>query len=272
MKPPSFEISIRRSLVLAAMISLSAFDNPLNGFLQLIPAVQAARGGARPELTFKGLMPELSGGVAWVNSSPLTTRSLRGRVVLINFWTYTCINSLRALPYAKEWAAKYNSSGLVVIGVHTPEFSFEKMQANVQTATREQNVSFPVVMDNNYEIWRAFSNEYWPAFYLIDAKGRIRYEQFGEGNYVAMELAIRALLKENGSQSTDLPVSEVLGRGIEDPPSADERSPRELYRIPSCRAICITWRIESKRRKSLSPAFETQSQSMGIRRTMESQC
>jgi thiol-disulfide isomerase/thioredoxin len=159
MKPPSLEISLRRSLVAAAMITLSALNHPLNGFLRLTPAAQAARRGSRPELTFTGPMPELSGGVAWLNSSPLSSRSLRGRVVLVNFWTYTCINSLRALPYTKAWAARYKNSGLVVIGVHTPEFSFERIQANVETATRGQSVSYPVVMDNNYEIWKAFSNE-----------------------------------------------------------------------------------------------------------------
>jgi thiol-disulfide isomerase/thioredoxin len=193
--------------------------------LASIPLVQAADAAtSMPNLTFEGLMPELKGG-GWVSSAPLSTKSLRGKVVLINFWTYTCINSLRTLPYVKEWSAKYRDSGLVVIGVHTPEFSFEREQPNVEIALREHNLTYPVVMDNNYEIWRAFSNEYWPAFYLVDARGQIRYRHFGEGDYREMELAIQDLLKEKGSSDVESPVDDIVGRDIEAPPSADERSP-----------------------------------------------
>ena len=150
-------------------------DNSRSGFLPSIRVVEAAASEhSQSELTFEGFMPEIKGGVAWLNSTPLSTRSLRGRVVLINFWTYTCINSLRPLPYVKKWSAKYKDSGLVVIGVHTPEFSFEKQQPNVETAMREHDVTYPVVLDNNYQIWRAFTNDYWPAFYLIDQKGQMR--------------------------------------------------------------------------------------------------
>jgi len=200
-------------------------DDSGGGFLLSTPVVQAA--GAKepmPKLTFEGLMPELKGG-EWVNSAPLSTKSLRGKVVLINFWTYTCINSLRALPYVKEWSAKYRDSGLVVIGVHTPEFSFEREQSNVEIAMRERNVTYPVVMDNNYEIWHAFSNEYWPALYLVDARGQIRYRHFGEGDYREIEIAIQDLLKEKGSSDVESPDDDTVGRGIEAPPSADERSP-----------------------------------------------
>ena len=201
-------------------------DDSGGRFLLTTPVVQAAGAAeSTPKLTFEGLMPELNGGVAWVNSEPLSLKSLRGKVVLINFWTYTCINSLRTLPYVKEWSAKYRDSGLVVVGVHTPEFSFEREQPNVEVALREHNVTYPVVMDNNYEIWRAFSNEYWPAFYLVDARGRIRYRHFGEGDYGEMELAIQQLLKENGSKDAESPVDDIIARGIEAPPSADERSP-----------------------------------------------
>lgn len=204
----------------------TALDSPDGGFLPRIPEVQAAGvGDPRPNLTFEGYMPDLNGGVAWLNSTPLSTRSLRGRVMLINFWTYTCINSLRPLPYVKEWSAKYKDAGLVVIGVHTPEFSFEREQTNVETAAREHHVTYPVVMDNSYAIWRAFNNEYWPAFYLVDAKGQIRYHHFGEGDYGGMERAIQELLKQNGSHEAELPVDDVIGKGIEAPPSADERSP-----------------------------------------------
>lgn len=201
-------------------------DNSGEGILPRIPSVHAAGTTEySPKLNFEGFMPELNGGVAWLNSAPLSTKALRGKVVLINFWTYTCINSLRTLPYVKAWANKYKDSGLVVIGVHTPEFSFEREQQNVDTAAREQKVTYPVVMDNNYEIWRSFSNEFWPAFYLIDVKGQIRYHHFGEGDYGGMERAIQALLKENGSRGTGLPVDDIVGDGVEAPPSADGRSP-----------------------------------------------
>ena len=154
-------------------------------------------------------------------------------MVLVNFWTYTCINSLRPLPYVKDWSAKYKSSGLVVIGVHTPEFSFEREQANVETATRKHEVSYPVMMDNDYQIWRAFGNEYWPAFYLIDAKGQIRYHHSGEDEYGATERAIQELLKENSARDAELPVDQIAGHGIEAPRSADERSPESYigYRL-----------------------------------------
>jgi len=153
--------------------------------------------------------------------------------VLITFWTYTCINSLRTLPYVKEWSAKYKDSGLAVIGVHTPEFSFEREQPNVEAAMRAHDLLYPVVMDNNYEIWRAFSNDAWPAFYLVDAKGQIRYHHFGEGEYAEMERVIQELLKEKGSRDADLPVDDIVGDGIEAPPSADERSPESYvgYRL-----------------------------------------
>ena len=130
--------------------------------------------------TDEGPMPDLGGAVAWLDSAPLSGQSLRGKVVLVNFWTYSCINSLRELPYIRSWAAKYKDKGLVVIGVHAPEFGFEKERANVENAVRELKVTFPVPIDSNHKIWQAFSNEYWPADYFIDGKGRIRYHHFGE--------------------------------------------------------------------------------------------
>jgi thiol-disulfide isomerase/thioredoxin len=223
----SSEIWLRRSVLAAAMTALAGCPaNLTGGLLPRIPAVQAAgTGESRSKLAFDGFMPELNGGVAWLNSTPLSTKSLRGRVVLINFWTYTCINSLRPLPYVKEWSAKYKDSGLVVIGVHTPEFSFEKEQPNVETAMREHKVTYPVVMDNNYQIWRAFKNEFWPAFYIIDGKGQIRYQHFGEGDYGETEGAIQELLKDNGARGGELPIEDIIGHGIEAPPSTDGRSP-----------------------------------------------
>src|SRR3954463_7968679 len=130
--------------------------------------------------TEEGRMPDLGGAVGWINSAPLSSKSLRGKVVLVDFWTYTCINSLRPLPYVKSWAAKYKDAGLVVIGVHTPEFSLEHERPNVEWATRAFNISFPVAIDSDYSIWRAFHNEAWPAQYLIDGKGQIRFRHFGE--------------------------------------------------------------------------------------------
>jgi len=147
----------------------------------------------------EGAMPNLDGAIGWLNSTPLSSKSLRGKVVLVNFWTYTCINSLRPLPYVKNWASKYHDAGFVVIGVHTPEFSFEREPMNVENAVRDLNVVFPVAIDSKYRIWQSFSNQAWPAQYLVDAKGRIRYHHFGEGDYGEIERVIQELLKENGA-------------------------------------------------------------------------
>src|SRR5215831_18923365 len=138
------------------------------GSAALTWGVVAIASGAADE----GRMPGLDGAVAWLNSTPLSSKSLRGKVVLVNFWTYSCINSLRELPYIQAWAAKYKDAGLVVIGVHAPEFGFEKDRANVEAAIREIGVAFPVAVDSDHTIWRAFGNEYWPADYFIDGKGR----------------------------------------------------------------------------------------------------
>jgi cytochrome c biogenesis protein CcdA/thiol-disulfide isomerase/thioredoxin len=190
-----------------------------------------------PALDDEGPMPELDGAVAWLNSPPLTTKSLRGKVVLIDFWTYSCINCLRALPYVEGWAAKYKDAGLVVIGVHTPEFAFEKERSNVEKAVRELKITYPVALDNDYRIWQAFNNEYWPAHYFVDGKGRIRYHHFGEGKYDESQRAIEELLKENGAQlsssaTTSVAMSAPIGvaaTGAEAAPdSADVRSP-ETY-------------------------------------------
>jgi thiol-disulfide isomerase/thioredoxin len=210
----------------ASFMNTQEGDNGLIGELSsILPTVLAARSDPRSLLADDGPMPDFNGGVAWFNSAPVNSRSLRGKVVLVNFWTYTCINSLRALPYVKGWATKYQEAGLVVIGVHTPEFSFEKQQSNVEAALGDLRVTYPVVMDNNYRIWQDFSNQYWPALYIVDAKGRIRYEHFGEGGYGASERVIQELLKENGASDLDLNLLIDIARGIEAPPSDDEGSP-----------------------------------------------
>jgi thiol-disulfide isomerase/thioredoxin len=153
---------------------------------------------AEAQLPVEGELPSLGGANAWLNSQPLTASSLRGKVVLIEFWTYTCINWLRTLPYVRAWAEKYKDQGLVVIGVHTPEFPFEKDLDNVRRAVKEMRVAYPVAVDSDYAIWTAFENQYWPALYFADAQGHIRHHQFGEGDYERSERVIGQLLTEAG--------------------------------------------------------------------------
>lgn len=167
------------------------------------------------QLPTEGNMPSLGGAREWLNSPPLTAAGLRGKVVLIDFWTYTCINWRRTLPYVRAWAEKYKDHGLVVIGVHTPEFSFEKSLDNVHRAMPGLEIHYPVAVDSDYVIWRAFNNQYWPAVYVADAQGRIRHHQFGEGGYEQTERVIRQLLTEAGNG--DLP-RELVGinpQGVE---------------------------------------------------------
>ena len=175
-----------------------------------------------------GRLPGFGGAVGWLNSAPLSSKALRGKVVLVNFWTYSCINSLRELPYMKAWTAKYKDAGLVVIGVHAPEFGFEKSPANVKNAVSELNVAYPIPIDSNHSIWEAFHNEYWPADYFIDAKGRIRYRHFGEGEYDKSERVIQALLRESGATGIDESLVRITANGAEAPPSTDVQS-RETY-------------------------------------------
>src|SRR5580704_1962827 len=176
----------------------------------------------------EGRMPDLNGAVAWLNSPPLSNEALRGKVVLVNFWTYSCINSLRELPYMKAWAAKYKDAVLVVIVIHAPEFGFETDPANVKNAVSDLKVPYPIQIDINHSIWWAFRNEYWPADYFVDAKGRIRYHHFGEGEYSKSEHVIQSLLKENGVADVDESTVSITADGAEAPPSEDVRSP-ETY-------------------------------------------
>jgi cytochrome c biogenesis protein CcdA/thiol-disulfide isomerase/thioredoxin len=150
-------------------------------------------------LPVEGELPSLDGAVLWLNSPPLTREQLKGKVVLVDFWTYSCINCIRSVPYVRAWAEQYRKDGLVVIGVHSPEFAFEKDSANVRKAVRDFGIRYPVAMDNNLAIWRDFDNRYWPAHYLADGEGRIRYHHFGEGKTDETEAAIRSLLAENGA-------------------------------------------------------------------------
>lgn len=141
-------------------------------------------------------MPALDGAVAWINSPPLTAEGLKGKVVLVDFWTYDCINCRRSLPYVNQWAKRYAKDGLVVIGVHTPENAYEKIIDNVRSQVQKLGIDYPVAVDNNYTIWRAFDNQYWPAHYFFDATGKERYSHFGEGRYETQEKVIQTLLEE----------------------------------------------------------------------------
>jgi cytochrome c biogenesis protein CcdA/thiol-disulfide isomerase/thioredoxin len=184
---------------------------------------------AGSDLPVEGMMPPLAGATLWLNSPPLTREELRGKVVLVDFWTYSCINCLRALPYVKAWAAKYGPHGLVVIGVHAPEFAFEKDPANVRRAVKTLGVTYPVALDNDYAIWQAFGNQYWPAHYFIDAQGRIRHHHFGEGDYAGSEKVIQQLLAEAGR--TDVPggVAAPAARGAEAAADMDAMQSPETY-------------------------------------------
>ena len=205
------------------MLKTSSVANTANGGETLVDALdpdqravlKSSTAAPRPALADEGPMPDLGGAVGWLNSAALSRKSLRGKVVLVDFWTYTCINSLRPLPYVKAWAEKYREAGLVVIGVHTPEFSFEKERPNVENALRDLKVTYPVAMDNNYAIWQAFNNQYWPAQYLIDGKGRIRYHHFGEGENGEIERVIQGLLKENGATGLQDDLVSASGAGVE---------------------------------------------------------
>jgi thiol-disulfide isomerase/thioredoxin len=170
---------------------------------------------ADAELPVEGEMPSLGGANAWLNSQPLTVGSLRGKVVLVQFCTYTCINWLRTLPYVRAWAEKYKTQGLVVLGVHTPEFAFEKDVDNVRRAVKDLRVVYPIALDSDYAIWRAFENQYWPALYFVDAQGRVRHHHFGEGDYEQSERSIQQLLSEAGVGGVGRELVSVDALGIE---------------------------------------------------------
>jgi hypothetical protein len=168
-------------------------------------------------LPVEGELPSLDGATGWLNSPPLTPAGLRGKVVLVNFCTYTCVNWLRQLPYVRAWAGKYSGHGLVVIGAHTPEFPFEHNLDNVRRALRDAGVDYPVAIDNDYAVWSAFDNHYWPALYFADAQGRIRHHHFGEGEYPQSEMVIQQLLAEAGSTGVGRDLVSVEARGVEAP-------------------------------------------------------
>jgi cytochrome c biogenesis protein CcdA/thiol-disulfide isomerase/thioredoxin len=191
----------------------------------MMMAPKGAGGGGLPA---EGPMPSLAGAIAWLNSPPLSAESLRGKVVLIDFWTYSCINCLRELPYVKAWAQKYGPAGLVIVGVHTPEFAFERVVGNVQKAIKDLGVTYPVAVDSDYKIWSAFNNQYWPALYFIDGTGTIRHHHFGEGEYDDSERIIKQLLKENGA-TVAAGLAEVSAQGVQAPASNMYQISPETY-------------------------------------------
>ena len=219
----SVEISLdrRRFLANAAMTTGAAWLG--------IAGCANAESPATIRLSSEGEFPPLSGATGWLNSQPLTARSLRGSVVLVNFWTFSCINSIRVLPYLRAWAAKYKNQGLVVIGVQAPEFEFEKSFDNVRWAVMDRTIDYPIAIDNDLAVWRAFDNNYWPALYFVDARGKIRHHQFGEGDYERSEIVVQQLLAEAGVQGIGHESAEVEGVGIEAAPDWTDLKSPESY-------------------------------------------
>jgi cytochrome c biogenesis protein CcdA/thiol-disulfide isomerase/thioredoxin len=191
----------------------------------------SARTNAMGELVLpvEGTLPALDGLGPWFNTGPLTREQLKGKVVVIDFWTYSCINCLRSIPYVKSWDERYRKDGLVVIGVHAPEFAFEREPANVARAIKDLGIRYPVALDNNYVLWRALQNNYWPAHYFVDAQGRVRYHHFGEGDYDGSERVIRQLLAEAGHAPAGEPMRPITARGAEAAAAADEIESPETY-------------------------------------------
>jgi cytochrome c biogenesis protein CcdA/thiol-disulfide isomerase/thioredoxin len=198
-------------------------NQPKNPGSMMMMSATAAGAAAGPQT-----LPDLSGAVQWLNSPPLNGEQLKGHVVLVDFWTYSCINCLRSIAYVRAWAEKYKDGALIVIGVHTPEFAFEKDLDNVRRAVGDLRITYPVALDNDYKIWKAFSNSYWPADYLIDATGRIRHHHFGEGKYEESEQQIQELLKEHNAQLSVTGLVKVAATGAEAAPDSDVESP-ETY-------------------------------------------
>lgn len=192
-------ISTGADSVLLANTSSQGVSSVEKGVLETVPKVVdyfVSKVKAESMDNAQGAMPSLDGAVQWLNSPALTNESLKGKVVLVDFWTFDCINCKHTLPYVKDWAKKYEKDGLVVIGVHTPEYGFERIIDNVKDKVKEYGITYPVAIDNNYAIWRNFDNQYWPAHYLVDAKGQVRYTHFGEGSYETQEKMIQQLLEE----------------------------------------------------------------------------
>jgi thiol-disulfide isomerase/thioredoxin len=225
---PRKAFAMKAKRLLLAVTFASAIGLPLNALAEGKAVVQQTT-PATVQLPVEGQMPSLHGAVTWLNSPPLTAAELRGKVVLIDFWTYTCINWLRTLPHIRAWAEKYKAQGLVVIGVHTPEFGFEKNLDNVRRAVKEMGIDYPVAVDSNYVLWRDFNNEYWPALYIVDAQGRVRHHEFGEGGYKKSEMAIQQLLTEAGASNVSHDLVSVDAQGREKPADWNNLESSENY-------------------------------------------
>ena len=216
-----------RHMVLVATLLAVGGDGVAGAEAQ--PQARRQMTTAATSLPIEGEFPPLSGAVGWLNSSPLTPEGLRGKVVLVDIWTYTCVNWLRTLPYVRAWAKRYGPQGLVVIGVHSPEFPFEHQLENVRWAASALRVDYPIAIDNDFLVWRAFENEVWPALYLIDSQGRIRHHQFGEGGYQETERAIQGLLQEAGKGTAGGDLTPVKPQGLEVPADWDNVDSPETY-------------------------------------------
>lgn len=269
----SVQVWIRCVLGVAAVLGVAVIATGLKtsfprfSFIDTVRAQEHLIGALHPEklallrasatesqttLADEGPLPDFGGAVGWLNSAPLSRESLRGKVVLVNFWTYSCINSLRELPYMKSWAAKYKHAGLVVIGVHAPEFGFERERANVENAVLDLKVTYPVAIDSDHRIWQAFNNEYWPADYFIDGKGRIRYHHFGEGDYAESEHVIQKLLQANGATGLDESIVRISVGGVEAPPSGDVQSPETYVGYRQAQRFASPERVAQDSRKTYS--------------------
>jgi thiol-disulfide isomerase/thioredoxin len=223
---------MKTNKLLAAAVLVIAIGAPIAAFVEErhMPQpmtfagfrVPFLHGSSDAEIAGSSELTSLERADEWLNSPPLTAQALRGKVVLIDFWTYTCINWLRTLPYVRAWADKYRDQGLVVIGVHAPEFAFEKNLINVRRAVKDLGVDHPVAVDSDHVIWRAFRNQYWPALYFVDAQGRVRHHHFGEGSYEQSEMIIQELLAEAGATGVSREPVSVDAKGVE--AAADWRS------------------------------------------------
>ncbi len=216
----------RRSATISLLASGATFALTGLAAAMLGAGTAQAQTPYRSPLPVEGHMTGFDGATTWLNSAPLTPQSLRGKVVLVDFWTYSCINCIRTVPYARAWAQKYRSAGLVVVGVHTPEFKFEEDLVNINAAVARFKIDYPIAVDSTQRIWRNWGNQFWPAFYLVDANGKIRHHQFGEGDYDKMERAIQSLLQE---AHPGVPLDTALVK----PAPNDEQMAPDLNRLGS---------------------------------------
>ena len=252
--------------MLASYFSVGAMLSSVIGLAVAGVAAEPGKSTSAPSrLPIEGEIPSLKGATEWINSPPLTSASLRGKVVLVDFWTYTCINWLRTLPYVRAWAAKYKDQGLVVIGVHSPEFPFEGDIDNVRRAATRLMVDYPIAVDSDHAVWRAFQNHYWPALYFVDAKGRIRHHHFGEGEYERSEQVIQQLLAEAGARDAG-------GRALSARRRARARGrrrlaqpqvPRELRRLRTHRELRLPRRRSARTAARLRRTDAVAAQSVG---------